>query len=84
MNAFRLFTLTRKSRHADFSRYRGLARASGLIFTTLAIFNLLGILFPAEEALERTNYQWFPRLSPKQVLASNTCFGRALLRRFEE
>ena len=46
--------------------------------------NLLGILFPAEEALERTNYQWFPRLSPKQVLASNTCFGRALLRRFEE
>lgn len=38
-----------------------------------------GILIPANEILQRTNYQWFARLSAKQVLQSNTIIGSYLL-----
>lgn len=38
-----------------------------------------GILIPANEILNRTNYQWFARLSAKQVLESNTIIGSYLL-----
>ena len=38
-----------------------------------------GILIPAEEVLKRKNYEWFARLSAKQVLQSNTIIGSYLL-----
>ena len=38
-----------------------------------------GILIPAEEVLKRKNYEWFARLSAKQVLNSNTIIGNYLL-----
>jgi hypothetical protein len=38
-----------------------------------------GILIPAYDILNRTNYQWFSRLSHKQVLESNTIIGNYLL-----
>ena len=38
-----------------------------------------GILIPAEELLGRIKYGWFIRLSPKQVLNSNTIIGNYLL-----
>lgn len=44
----------------------------------------LGVLFPAEDALRRLNYQWFVRMSPKQVLGSNTFVGRLLLNTLDE
>ena len=38
-----------------------------------------GILIPADEVLKRKNYEWFARLSAKQVLHSNTIIGNYLL-----
>jgi hypothetical protein len=38
-----------------------------------------GILIPSNELLNRLNYGWFVRLSPKQVLESNTIIGNYLL-----
>ena len=38
-----------------------------------------GILIPADEVLKRKNYEWFARLSAKQVLNSNTIIGNYLL-----
>jgi hypothetical protein len=38
-----------------------------------------GILIPAEEILNRRKFEWFARLSPKQVLESNTIIGNYLL-----
>jgi hypothetical protein len=38
-----------------------------------------GILIPAEELLSRVKYGWFIRLSPKQVLNSDTIIGNYLL-----
>jgi len=38
-----------------------------------------GILIPSEEILKRTKFQWFARLSQKQVLNSNTIIGNYLL-----
>lgn len=38
-----------------------------------------GILIPAYEILNRTKYEWFARLSPKQVLESDTIIGNYLL-----
>lgn len=38
-----------------------------------------GILIPANEILTRTQYEWFSRLSHKQVLESNTIIGNYLL-----
>jgi hypothetical protein len=38
-----------------------------------------GILIPAEELLIRVKYGWFIRLSPKQVLNSDTIIGNYLL-----
>ena len=36
----------------------------------------LGIYIPSDELLMRTKYQWFCRLSPKQVLESKTMIGK--------
>ncbi len=38
-----------------------------------------GILIPAEEILKRRKFEWFARLSQKQVLMSNTILGNYLL-----
>ena len=38
-----------------------------------------GILIPSEEILNRRKFEWFARLSPKQVLESNTIIGNYLL-----
>jgi len=41
--------------------------------------NAYGILIPAYEILNRTNYEWFARLSPQQVLKSDTIIGKYIL-----
>ena len=38
-----------------------------------------GILIPADEILNRVHYQWFARLSQKQVIESDTIIGNYLL-----
>jgi hypothetical protein len=38
-----------------------------------------GIYVPDQEILKRTKYQWFARLSPAQVLESNTLVGKYIL-----
>ena len=38
-----------------------------------------GILIPADDILSRLKYQWFSRLSHKQVLESNTIIGNYIL-----
>jgi hypothetical protein len=38
-----------------------------------------GILIPSDEILKRINYQWFARLSAKQVVESDTIIGNYLL-----
>lgn len=38
-----------------------------------------GILIPAQELLSRVHYEWFPRMSQRQVLESNTIIGNYLL-----
>jgi len=38
-----------------------------------------GIYIPADEVLKRRKYEWFARLSEKQVLQSNTIIGNYLL-----
>jgi hypothetical protein len=38
-----------------------------------------GILIPSEEILSRNKFEWFARLSPKQVLQSETIIGNYLL-----
>jgi len=41
--------------------------------------NAYGILIPADELLKRTKFNWFARLSPKQVLESETIIGNYIL-----
>ena len=41
--------------------------------------NMYGIYIPKEDVETRTKYQWFCRLSPEQVLASETNIGKYLL-----
>lgn len=41
--------------------------------------NTYGIWVPANDILNRRNYEWFARLSPKQVLESNTIIGKYML-----
>jgi hypothetical protein len=38
-----------------------------------------GVLIPADEILNRRKFEWFARLSPKQVLESDTIIGNYLL-----
>jgi hypothetical protein len=38
-----------------------------------------GIYIPEDQILNRLAYQWFARLSPRQVLTSNTVVGKYLL-----
>jgi hypothetical protein len=38
-----------------------------------------GLYIPEQEILKRSKYQWFARLSPKQVLESKTLIGKYLL-----
>ncbi len=38
-----------------------------------------GILIPAEEILKRRKFEWFARMSQKQILESNTILGNYLL-----
>jgi len=40
---------------------------------------LVGIYIPAKELLQRTNYQWYTRLSQEQVLDADTVISRYLL-----
>jgi len=41
--------------------------------------NLYGILIPSDEILKRRKYEWFSRMSAKQVLESNTILGNYML-----
>ena len=41
---------------------------------------LYGILIPQEELLRRTSYQWFLRLTPEEVLTSNTIIAKYMLK----
>ena len=41
--------------------------------------DVLGLYIPAEDILKRTAYNWFARLSAKQVLQSDTTIGKYLL-----
>jgi hypothetical protein len=41
--------------------------------------NVLGLYIPADEIINRTAYNWFARLSAKQVLQSDTTIGKYLL-----
>ena len=41
--------------------------------------NSLGLYIPWNELINRVNLQWFVRLSPEQVLKSNTFIGKKLL-----
>jgi len=41
--------------------------------------NTYGILIPAREILKRRQYEWFSRLSVKQVLQSNTIIGNYMV-----
>ncbi len=38
-----------------------------------------GIYVPADQILNRLAFQWFARMSPRQVLTSNTVVGKYLL-----
>jgi hypothetical protein len=38
-----------------------------------------GLYIPDQEILKRSKFQWFARLSPKQVLESNTLIGKYML-----
>jgi hypothetical protein len=38
-----------------------------------------GVLIPADEILNRVKFEWFARLSPKQVLQSDTIIGNYIL-----
>lgn len=41
--------------------------------------NVLGLYIPADEIINRTAYNWFARLSAKQVLQSDTTIGKYIL-----
>lgn len=41
--------------------------------------NAVGLYVPWNELIERTSVQWFVRMSPQQVLESNTIIGKLLL-----
>lgn len=41
--------------------------------------NAYGLLLPAKDILKRKKYEWFSRLSAKQVMESNTMIGKYLL-----
>jgi hypothetical protein len=41
--------------------------------------NALGLYIPERELLRRTAFGWFVRMSPEQVLESNTLIGKYLL-----
>ena len=41
--------------------------------------NALGLYVPADELLKRNMFNWFVRLSPRQVLGSDTILGKYLL-----
>jgi hypothetical protein len=38
-----------------------------------------GILIPSEEILSRRKFEWFARMSPKQVMESDTIIGNYIL-----
>jgi len=39
----------------------------------------VGLYVPADDIVKRTNYQWFARMSAKQVLESDTTIGKYLV-----
>ena len=41
--------------------------------------NVVGLYIPADDIINRTAYNWFARLSAKQVLESDTNIGKYLL-----
>jgi hypothetical protein len=41
--------------------------------------NMYGINIPSNEIINRRNYEWFARLSPQQVLESDTIIGKYIL-----
>lgn len=45
----------------------------------LKMDKFLGVYIPANEVLKRNKYQWFARLSPQQVLESDTFIGNLFL-----
>ena len=38
-----------------------------------------GIYIPTDELLERTKYGWFVRMSPEQIMESDTAIGKYIL-----
>jgi hypothetical protein len=45
----------------------------------LKMDKFLGVYIPADEILKRIKYQWFARLSPQQILESDTFIGNLFL-----
>ena len=39
----------------------------------------VGLYIPSDEILNRTNYEWFAKLRPQEVLESNTMIGKYML-----
>ena len=52
-----------------------------LLGQTEVLFNrkCYGILIPEDELLQRSAYKWFVRMSPSQVVGSNTFIGKMFL-----
>lgn len=48
-------------------------------YIDMRLKNILGVYVPQEELLKRIQYGWFVRMSPTQVLESNTFVGKLLL-----
>lgn len=49
-------------------------------YINLNLESTYGIWVPAENILNRTNYQWFARMSEEQVLLSNVMLGKYLVK----
>ena len=45
----------------------------------LCMCSLYCIIIPDEDILSRTKYQWFARLSPKQVFEANTQISKFMI-----
>ena len=41
--------------------------------------DVLGVYVPREELLKRTNFEWYNRMSPKQVLEADVMISKFLL-----
>jgi hypothetical protein len=52
----------------------------GTSYINIDLYNSYGIWVPSEDILNRTNYQWFARLSEEQVVLSNVILSKYLVK----